>query len=139
MVKLAKILSILPEGEVEYRSILYVLAVTPIGKQDIVKPKTKNIRLYVKRVFNSDDIDGKLVRTIISSVVDSNDLPLNVSREILQESRVFSYTKGTNNEETISKEGIRLILGISMSEKREDYEIFWENFRKHLKLGCGNG
>lgn len=50
------------QGEVEFRSILYVPSVAPTGKDDIVNPKTKNIRLYVKRVFISDDFDGELVR-----------------------------------------------------------------------------
>ncbi|PKI64233.1 hypothetical protein CRG98_015420, partial [Punica granatum] len=79
------------EGEVEFRSILYVPAVTPMGKDDMLNPKTKNIRLYVKRVFISDDFDGELFPrylSFIKGVVDSNDLPLNVSREILQESRI---------------------------------------------------
>lgn len=49
------------QGEVEFRSILYVPAIAPMGKDDIVNPKTKNIRLYVKRVFISDDFDGELV------------------------------------------------------------------------------
>lgn len=50
------------QGEVEFRSILYVPSVAPTGKDDVVNPKTKNIRLYVKRVFISDDFDGELVR-----------------------------------------------------------------------------
>lgn len=54
------------QGEVEFRSILYVPAIAPMGKEDIVNPKTKNIRLYVKRVFISDDFDGELVRRIWS-------------------------------------------------------------------------
>lgn len=45
----------------EFRSVLYVPAVTPMGKDDMINPKTKNIRLYVKRVFISDDFDGELV------------------------------------------------------------------------------
>ena len=49
------------QGEVEFRSILYVLAVAPMGKDDMINPKTKNIRLHVKRVFISDDFDGELV------------------------------------------------------------------------------
>lgn len=53
------------QGEVEFRSILYVPAVTPMGKDDIVNSKTKNIRLYVKRVFISDDFDGELVRGLV--------------------------------------------------------------------------
>lgn len=52
------------QGEVEFRSILYVPAVAPNNKDDMLSPKTKNIRLYVKRVFISDDFDGELVRSI---------------------------------------------------------------------------
>ncbi|RAL42793.1 hypothetical protein DM860_009300 [Cuscuta australis] len=79
------------EGEVEFRSVLYVPAASPAGKDDFINGKTKNIRLYVKRVFISSDFDGELFPRYLSfvkGVVDSNDLPLNVSREILQESRI---------------------------------------------------
>lgn len=50
------------QGEVEFRSILYVPAVAPMGKDDVINAKTKNIRLYVKRVFISEDFDGELVK-----------------------------------------------------------------------------
>ncbi|XP_057507238.1 heat shock protein 90-6, mitochondrial-like isoform X1 [Actinidia eriantha] len=122
------------EGEVEFRSILYVPSVAPMGKDDIANPKTKNIRLYVKRVFISDDFDGELFPRYLSfvkGVVDSNDLPLNVSREILQESRIVRIMK-----KRLVRKAFDMILGISMSENRDDYEKFWENFGKHLKLGC---
>ncbi|KAM7498426.1 hypothetical protein LguiA_022840 [Lonicera macranthoides] len=122
------------EGEVEFRSILYVPAVAPTGKDDVVNPKTKNIRLYVKRVFISDDFDGELFPRYLSfvkGVVDSNDLPLNVSREILQESRIVRIMR-----KRLVRKAFDMILGISMSENRDDYERFWENFGKHLKLGC---
>ncbi|XP_013615242.1 PREDICTED: endoplasmin homolog, partial [Brassica oleracea var. oleracea] len=84
------------EGEVEFKSILYVPPVSPMGKDDVVNQKTKNIRLYVKRVFISDDFDGELFPrylSFIKGVVDSHDLPLNVSREILQESRIVRIMK----------------------------------------------
>ncbi|XP_020962497.1 heat shock protein 90-6, mitochondrial isoform X3 [Arachis ipaensis] len=122
------------EGEVEFRSILYVPAFAPTGKDDIINPKTKNIRLYVKRVFISDDFDGELFPRYLSfvkGVVDSNDLPLNVSREILQESRVVRIMR-----KRLVRKAFDMILGISMSDNRGDYEKFWENFGKHLKLGC---
>ncbi|KAK6919229.1 Histidine kinase/HSP90-like ATPase [Dillenia turbinata] len=122
------------EGEVEFRSILYVPAVAPMGKDDVVNPKTKNIRLYVKRVFISDDFDGELFPRYLSfvkGVVDSIDLPLNVSREILQESRIVRIIR-----KRLVRKAFDMILGISMSENREDYEKFWDNFGKHLKLGC---
>ncbi|XP_022140457.1 heat shock protein 90-6, mitochondrial [Momordica charantia] len=122
------------EGEVEFRSILYVPAVSPMGKDDLVNPKTKNIRLYVKRVFISDDFDGELFPRYLSfvkGVVDSHDLPLNVSREILQESRIVRIMR-----KRLVRKAFDMILGISMSENREDYEKFWDNFGKYMKLGC---
>lgn len=122
------------EGEVEFRSILYVPSIATQGKDDVINFKTKNIRLYVKRVFISDDFDGELFPrylSFIKGVVDSNDLPLNVSREILQESRIVRIMR-----KRLVKKAFDMILGISMSENREDYERFWESFGKHLKLGC---
>ncbi|KAK0589874.1 hypothetical protein LWI29_019547 [Acer saccharum] len=122
------------EGEVEFRSILYVPAVSPQGKDDLVNPKTKNIRLHVKRVFISDDFDGELFPRYLSfvkGVVDSNDLPLNVSREILQESRIVRIMR-----KRLVRKAFDMILGISMSENKADYERFWDNFGKYMKLGC---
>ena len=49
------------QGEVEFRSILYIPGMGPLNNEDVINPKTKNIRLYVKRVFISDDFDGELV------------------------------------------------------------------------------
>ncbi|KAL9159259.1 hypothetical protein ABFS82_08G121900 [Erythranthe guttata] len=122
------------EGEVEFKSILYVPSIAATGKDDIVNPKTKNIRLYVKRVFISDDFDGELFPRYLSfvkGVVDSNDLPLNVSREILQESRIVRIMR-----KRLVRKAFDMILGITMSENRDDYARFWENFGKHMKLGC---
>ncbi|XP_022725781.1 heat shock protein 90-5, chloroplastic-like isoform X2 [Durio zibethinus] len=82
------------EGEVEFRSVLYIPGMGPLNNEEVINPKTKNIRLYVKRVFISDDFDGELFPRYLSfvkGVVDSDDLPLNVSREILQESRIVLY------------------------------------------------
>lgn len=122
------------EGEVEFRSVLFVPSVSGMGKDDIVNPKTKNIRLYVKRVFISDDFDGELFPrylSFIKGVVDSNDLPLNVSREILQESRIVRIMR-----KRLVRKAFEMIQGIALSENRDDYDKFWENFGKHLKLGC---
>eukprot|EP00262_Sarcandra_glabra_P011623 TRINITY_DN282_c0_g1_i3.p1 TRINITY_DN282_c0_g1~~TRINITY_DN282_c0_g1_i3.p1 ORF type:complete len:805 (+),score=155.56 TRINITY_DN282_c0_g1_i3:105-2519(+) len=122
------------EGEVEFRSVLFVPATSPMGKEDVINPKTKNIRLYVKRVFISDDFDGELFPRYLSfvkGVVDSNDLPLNVSREILQESRIVRIMK-----KRLVRKAFDMILGISLSENKDDYDKFWENFGKNLKLGC---
>ena len=49
------------QGEVEFRSVVYIPGMGPLNNEDVINPKTKNIRLYVKRVFISDDFDGELV------------------------------------------------------------------------------
>ncbi|TYI46319.1 hypothetical protein E1A91_D13G099400v1, partial [Gossypium mustelinum] len=113
------------EGEVEFRSVLYIPGMGPLNNEDVMNPKTKNKRLYVKRVFISDDFDGEL------GVVDSNDLPLNVSREILQESRIVRIMR-----KRLVRKTFDMIQEISESENKEDYKKFWENFGRFLKLGC---
>ncbi|CAN6477434.1 unnamed protein product [Victoria cruziana] len=122
------------EGEVEFRSILYIPGMAPLNNEEVMNPKTKNIRLYVKRVFISDDFDGELFPrylSFIKGVVDSNDLPLNVSREILQESRIVRIMR-----KRLVRKTFDMIQDISESENKEDYKKFWENFGKFLKLGC---
>ncbi|CAA6670680.1 unnamed protein product [Spirodela intermedia] len=133
------------EGEVEFRSVLYIPGMAPLNNEDVVNPKTKNIRLYVKRVFISDDFDGELVSnphnclpcavprylSFVKGVVDSNDLPLNVSREILQESRIVRIMR-----KRLVRKTFDMIQEISEGENKEDYKKFWENFGKLLKLGC---
>ncbi|KAH0972665.1 hypothetical protein GBA52_024821 [Prunus armeniaca] len=89
--------------------------------------KAKNICLYVKRIFISDDFDGE-VRfprhlSFVKGVVDSNDLPLNVSQEILQESRIVRIMRKQLKRKTFD-----MIQEISESENREDYKKLWENF-----------
>ncbi|KAI4373327.1 hypothetical protein MLD38_011462 [Melastoma candidum] len=122
------------EGEVEFRSVLFIPGMGPLNNEEVVNPKTKNIRLYVKRVFISDDFDGELFPRYLSfvkGVVDSNDLPLNVSREILQESRVVRIMR-----KRLVRKTFDMIQELSESENKEDYKKFWENFGRFLKLGC---
>ncbi|KAM5567518.1 heat shock protein 90-5, chloroplastic [Rosa sericea] len=122
------------EGEVEFRSVLYIPGMAPMNNEDIANPKTKNIRLYVKRVFISDDFDGELFPRYLSfvkGVVDSNDLPLNVSREILQESRIVRIMR-----KRLVRKTFDMIQELSESENKEDYKKLWENFGRFLKLGC---
>ncbi|XP_059445625.1 heat shock protein 90-5, chloroplastic [Corylus avellana] len=122
------------EGEVEFRSVLYIPGMGPLNNDDVVNPKTKNIRLYVKRVFISDDFDGELFPRYLSfvkGVVDSDDLPLNVSREILQESRIVRIMR-----KRLVRKTFDMIQETSESENKEDYKKFWENFGRFIKLGC---
>ncbi|GER50463.1 heat shock protein 90 [Striga asiatica] len=114
--------------EVEFRSVLYIPGIAPLNNEEVMNSKTKNIRLYVKRVFISDDFDGELFPRYLSfvkGVVDSDDLPLNFSREILRESRI-----------RLVKKTFDVIQDILENENKEDYKKFWENFGKVLKLGC---
>ncbi|KAM7270751.1 hypothetical protein ACFE04_029965 [Oxalis oulophora] len=122
------------EGEVEFRSVLYIPGMGPLNNEDVTNPKTKNIRLYVKRVFISDDFDGELFPRYLSfvkGIVDSNDLPLNVSREILQESRIVRIMR-----KRLVRKTFDMIQDLAESENKEDYKKFWENFGKFMKLGC---
>ncbi|KAI4357948.1 hypothetical protein L6164_001861 [Bauhinia variegata] len=122
------------EGEVEFRSILYIPGMGPLNNEEVINPKTKNIRLYVKRVFISDDFDGELFPRYLSfvkGVVDSDDLPLNVSREILQESRIVRIMR-----KRLVRKAFDMIQDLSEREDKEDYKKFWENFGRFLKLGC---
>nr|CAB3453676.1 unnamed protein product [Digitaria exilis] len=122
------------EGEVEFRSVLYVPGMAPLSNEEIMNPKTKNIRLYVKRVFISDDFDGELFPRYLSfvkGVVDSNDLPLNVSREILQESRIVRIMR-----KRLVRKTFDMIEEIAEKDDKEDYKKFWESLGKFMKLGC---
>uniref|UniRef100_A0A0E0M2E4 Histidine kinase/HSP90-like ATPase domain-containing protein n=1 Tax=Oryza punctata TaxID=4537 RepID=A0A0E0M2E4_ORYPU len=122
------------EGEVEFRSVLYIPGMAPLSNEEIMNPKTKNIRLYVKRVFISDDFDGELFPRYLSfvkGVVDSNDLPLNVSREILQESRIVRIMR-----KRLVRKTFDMIQEIAEKDDKEDYKKFWESFGKFVKLGC---
>ncbi|CAK7326431.1 unnamed protein product [Dovyalis caffra] len=115
------------EGEVEFRSVLYIPGMGPLNNEEVINPKTKNIRLYVKRVFISDDFDGELFPRYLSfvrGVVDSDDLPLNVSREILQESRIVRIMR-----KRLVRKTFDMIQDLSESENKE-------NFGRFLKLGC---
>ncbi|KAK6116401.1 hypothetical protein DH2020_049863 [Rehmannia glutinosa] len=110
------------EGEVEFRSVLYIPGMAPINNEEVINPKTKNIRLYVKRVFISDDFDGELLWKYLKVdcyvlkmiTVDSDDLPLNVSREILQESRIVRIMR-----KRLVRKTFDMIQDLSESENKE--------------------
>eukprot|EP00250_Pteridium_aquilinum_P034501 c7671_g2_i1 orf=1-1752(-) len=120
------------EGEVEFKSLIYVPGMAPFGTEEA--GRMKNIKLYVKRVFISDDFNGELFPPYLSfmkGVVDSNDLPLNVSRELLQESRIVRLMK-----KRLAKKCLDLFESIANSKDPEDYRKFYRNFGKYLKFGC---
>jgi molecular chaperone HtpG len=117
------------EGTQEFRGVLYVPREPPF---DLFHPDTKSgLRLYVKHVFVLEEAEELLPRWLrfVRGVVDSEDLPLNVSRELLQDSRVTKTIK-----KQVQKRALDL-LGKLASEKAEDYAIFWRSFGAVLKEG----
>lgn len=119
------------EGRTEYTQLLFVPGKAPFDLMDRQRPQ--GLKLYVKRVFIMDDAEQLLPSYLrfVRGVVDSSDLPLNVSREILQESRdVRAIREGCTKR----------ILGLledMATNKPEDYATFWLEFGQCLKEGFG--
>jgi len=119
------------EGEIEFTSLLFVPGMPPFSQEEAMPTIAKNIRLYVKRVFISDDFGGELMPrylAFVKGVVDSNDLPLNVSRELLQESRVVRIMR---------KRLIRKTFDMldDIAKDAEKFDQFWTNWARNIKLG----
>jgi len=120
------------EGDIEFRAIMYLPGMAPFDQQDWMR-KSRSIKLYVRRVFISDQFDEDLMPRYLNfmkGVVDSNDLPLNVSREILQESRVVRVMR-----KRLLRKSLDLIKEVADREDKKDYNTFWEAFGRNLKLG----
>ena len=122
------------EGQVECKSILYIPGMLPFElSKDMFDENSRNIRLYVKRVFINDKFEDLMPRWLkfVRGVVDSDDLPLNVSREILQKSKVLSII----NKRLVRK-SLDMIREIAHDEDESKYVMFWNNFGKYLKVGA---
>lgn len=121
------------EGQIECKSILYIPGMLPFElSRDMFDEDSRNIRLYVKRVFINDKFEDIVPRWLkfVRGVVDSQDLPLNVSREILQKSKVLSII----NKRLVRK-SLDMIQSIANDEDESKYIMFWNNFGKYLKVG----
>merc|ERR1711998_325562 len=119
------------EGMYEFKGLLFIPGLAPFDFNRELTANTKNIRLYVRRVFISDSFQDDLVPTwltFIKGVVDSNDLPLNVSREILQENRIV-----TTIQKQIINRSLKMIN--SLQDDTEKWKTFWESFGKNIKMG----
>ena len=117
------------EGKLEYTSLFYIPAKAPF---DLWEPKQKGgIKLYAKRVFIMDDNDKimPMYLRFIKGVIDTADLPLNVSREILQSNKVIDKIRSA------SVKRILTILGKMAKNKPEDYAKFWHEFGMVIKEG----
>nr|CAG4646050.1 EOG090X01EZ [Macrothrix elegans] len=116
------------EGEVTFKSLLYIPKVQPSESFNKYGTKTDNIKLYVRRVFITDDFQDIMPQYLnfIRGVVDSDDLPLNVSRETLQQHKLIKV---------IRKKLIRKTLDMIKKLDKEQIEKFWAEFSTNIKLG----
>ncbi|XP_060528887.1 endoplasmin [Cylas formicarius] len=116
------------EGEVTFKALLYVPKLQPSDSFNRYGTKTDNIKLYVRRVFITDEFNDIMPSflSFIRGVVDSDDLPLNVSRETLQQHKLIKVIK---------KKLIRKVLDMLKKLSPEDYEQFWKEFSTNIKLG----
>jgi len=131
------------EGTYEFSGIVFIPGMAPFDQHPV--DMAKNIRLYVNKVFISDKFDESFLPRYLSfvkGVVDSSDLPLNVSREILQQSRVSRVMR-----KQLVKRTLDTLKDLSNKESKDgedekegageggDYKTFWEAFGRNLKLG----
>jgi len=119
------------EGRHEYTQLLYIPTRAPFDLWD--RNPRQGLKLYVRRVFIMDDAEKLLPHYLrfVRGVVDSNDLPLNVSREILQESKDVDTIRGG-----CAKRVLGLLEDLAENRK-EDYAAFWREFGRVLKEGLG--
>ncbi len=119
------------EGNLEYTSLLYIPSKAPF---DLWEPEQKTgIKLYVQRIFIMDDTENLMPRYLrfVRGLIDSSDLPLNVSREILQSNKVIDTMRKASTKKVLG------ILGKMAKNDKEAYQEFWKEFGRALKEGPG--
>ncbi len=123
------------EGRSEFTQLLYVPARAPFDLWD--RNKRGGIKLYVKRVFIMDDAEQLMPMYLrfVTGVIDSTDLPLNVSREILQESRDVKIIRESSTKRVLSM--LEDLANSDDDAKKEKHHTFWTQFGQVLKEGVG--
>ena len=123
------------EGRSEYTQLLYIPSQAPFDLWD--RNKRGGIKLYVKRVFIMDDAEQLMpvYLRFVKGVIDSADLPLNVSREILQESRDVKVIREGSTKRVLGM--LEELANADEQEKKDKYTTFWNAFGQVLKEGMG--
>ncbi|MFT7234722.1 MAG: molecular chaperone HtpG [Methylophagaceae bacterium] len=119
------------EGKTEYTSLLFIPSTAPFDLWD--RERTHGLKLYVKRVFIMEDAEQLMPRYLrfIRGVIDTNDLPLNVSREILQGSKTIDSIRAASVKKVLGE------LAKMQKNDAEKYATFWKEFGQVIKEGPG--
>ena len=116
------------EGEVTFKSLMFIPKEQPAEVMNKYGQQTENIKLYVSRVFITDDFKDMMPNYLafVRGVVDSDDLPLNVSRETLQQHKLLKVIK---------KKLVRKTLDMIKKIDEDKYMDFWKEYSTNIKLG----